>query len=87
MFEKTYIRKPRTLKAIQYDGTYDMMLDLLNEYRNIETEDSYFYFSGDYDKEEICEGDWLVIGKDNTIIEVIDRDDFADDYEIQRSQK
>ena len=84
MFEKTYIRKPRTLKAIQYDGTYDMMLDLLNEYRNIETEDSYFYFCGDYDKEEICEGDWLVIGKDNTIIEVIDRDDFADDYEIKR---
>ena len=84
MFEKTYIRKPRTLKAIQYDGTYDMMLDLLNEYRNIETEDSYFYFSGDYDKEEIREGDWLVIGKDNNIIEVIDRDDFADDYELKR---
>ena len=84
MFEKTYIRKPRTLKAIQYDGTYDMMLDLLNEYRNIETEDNYFYFSGDYEKEEICEGDWLVIGKDNTIIEVIDRDDFADDYELKK---
>lgn len=85
MFEKTYIRKPRTIKAIQYDGSDDMMVDFCNEYRNIEIDWGYLYFTGDYSRGEISKGDWLVIEDGDVVVEVILRDNFADDYEIQRS--
>jgi hypothetical protein len=85
MLEKTYIRRPRTVKAIQYDGTYEMILLIEREYINVKIHGGFLYFTGGYHGEdEIYEGDWLIIENGVSTVEVIDKDIFEDMYERRR---
>lgn len=76
---KFYRHKPRLIRAIQYDGTDYCREMLLRELKGIEMDDNHFCFTY-YGYEGIYNGDWLVVEKD-TVVEVIERDYFADNYE------
>ena len=84
MWLKTYRRKPRTIDAVQFDGTAQGAEDLVNEYFNLTRDYEYLYFDGNYDAEAVCKGDWLVI-ENRHVVEVIDRDIFSDMYEEYES--
>lgn len=81
MFEKTYIRKPRTVRAIQYDGTDDIRQYIRTQYGNISCLHESIYFTGDYVNKPIYIGDWLIIERGDWVRETIDRDDFEEEYE------
>jgi hypothetical protein len=84
MLEKTYIRRPRTVKAIQYDGTYESAVAFEREYRNLEINSGYLYFTGNSSKDEIYTSDWLIIEDGTLVVEIIDRDVFEEMYEKGR---
>ena len=84
MWLKTYRRKPRTIDAVQFEGTAQHAEDLVEEYFNLTRDYDCLYFDGNYETEEVYEGDWLVI-ENRRVIEVIDRDVFSDAYEENES--
>ena len=77
---KFYRHKPRLIRAIQYDGTDYCREMLLRELKGIKMLDDFFCFTSNYNEIGIYNGDWLVVEKD-TVVEVIERDYFADNYE------
>jgi len=80
--EATYQRKPKTTKALQYDGTEEHAEHLAGEYKNLLIQGSTLFFMEDYgdDYEEVYKDDWLLVS-DITITDHIDRDVFESLYE------
>ena len=58
MFEKAYRSRYHYVRAIQYDGTAFMMLDLINEYHGLA---EYYGVLHVEDGSEIWDGDWILI--------------------------
>ena len=69
MFERVYKSRYYYIKAIQYDGTAEMLCDLMNEYLGIREYAGNLYID-DTDDTEIWPTDWLLIqdGMVKTII-------------------
>lgn len=60
MFEREYKSRYEYVRAIQYDGTAEMALDLVNEYRGL-MEIAGMLYIADTNDIEIWENDWLLI--------------------------
>jgi hypothetical protein len=60
MFEKTYKCRHQYVRAVQYDGTAEMALDLINEYLDLAEYYGILHIN-DTDGNEILEGDWILI--------------------------
>lgn len=80
MFEKSYKRRPLTVRALQFDGTDEMLMYVCNTYRNLFNDGVYLYFNGNYGDQGVNEGDYLII-EGLHAVDVIDRDVFEDLYE------
>ena len=74
MFEKAYKSRYDYVRAIQYDGTPEMMLDMVNEYLGLAEYYGILYIDNT-DGQEIWEGDWVLI-QDGRAKAVISNDYF-----------
>jgi len=81
MFEKKYRRKPRVTKAIQYDGTYEMAVDIAGEYKHMRFDGHFLYFTFYYEDELISRDDWLLVDNNYEVYEIVDADRFYEEYE------
>ena len=62
MFEKAYKSRYHYVRAVQYDGTAEMTLDLVNEYHGLIEAGGWLYFeTGSDDDGLVIETDWLII--------------------------
>jgi hypothetical protein len=80
MFLKEYRRKPHKTKAVRYDGTWEMAVDLAGEFENLYYTGWELCFDGNYIEEEVREGDWIFIDG-NKAIDVKNDDFFYEYYE------
>lgn len=78
MFERAYKSRYHYIKAIQYDGTAEMVYDLMNEYLGLYEYGNRLYLNNT-DDTEVSVMDWLLI-EDNRVVAVVTDDNFHEVY-------